>query len=91
MTKEGDIATTIETAKEKLGGVDILVNNAGTMYSGRFAAFDDDEMKKQIDTKLFGFMRTIRAVYPMMKVAGGGGFAFDMHDGEDDRDAEFQR
>ncbi|WP_027549416.1 methyl-accepting chemotaxis protein [Bradyrhizobium sp. WSM2254] len=25
------------------------------------------------------------------KVAGGGGFAFDMHDGEDDRDAEFQR
>ncbi|MBR0954338.1 methyl-accepting chemotaxis protein [Bradyrhizobium canariense] len=26
-----------------------------------------------------------------MKVAGGGGFAFDMHDGEDDRDADFQR
>ena len=26
-----------------------------------------------------------------MKVASGGGFAFDMQDGEDDRDAEFQR
>ncbi|SDH19538.1 methyl-accepting chemotaxis protein [Bradyrhizobium sp. Rc2d] len=26
-----------------------------------------------------------------LKVASGGGFAFDMHDGEDDRDAEFQR
>ncbi|MBH5399974.1 HAMP domain-containing protein [Bradyrhizobium sp. CNPSo 4010] len=26
-----------------------------------------------------------------MKVAGGGGFAFDMHDSEDERDAEFQR
>ena len=26
-----------------------------------------------------------------LKVAGGGGFAFDMNDGEDDRDAEFQR
>ncbi|UPT95299.1 methyl-accepting chemotaxis protein [Bradyrhizobium barranii subsp. apii] len=26
-----------------------------------------------------------------MKVANGGGFAFDMQDGEDDRDAEFQR
>ncbi|WP_028134694.1 methyl-accepting chemotaxis protein [Bradyrhizobium japonicum] len=26
-----------------------------------------------------------------MKVAGGGGFAFDMDDGDDDRDAEFQR
>ncbi|MBB4396242.1 methyl-accepting chemotaxis protein [Bradyrhizobium sp. ERR14] len=31
--------------------------------------------------------RPARAV----KVAGGGGFAFDMHDGEDDRDADFQR
>ncbi|MBC9876920.1 HAMP domain-containing protein [Bradyrhizobium sp. INPA01-394B] len=26
-----------------------------------------------------------------MKVAGGGGFAFDLNDGEDDRDADFQR
>ncbi|AWL99625.1 methyl-accepting chemotaxis protein [Bradyrhizobium amphicarpaeae] len=26
-----------------------------------------------------------------LKAAGGGGFAFDMNDGEDDRDAEFQR
>ncbi|MBR0724732.1 methyl-accepting chemotaxis protein [Bradyrhizobium manausense] len=26
-----------------------------------------------------------------MKVAGAGGFAFDMNDGEDDRDADFQR
>jgi methyl-accepting chemotaxis protein len=26
-----------------------------------------------------------------VKIAGGGGFAFDMQDGEDDRDAEFQR
>ncbi|MGL9621396.1 methyl-accepting chemotaxis protein [Bradyrhizobium sp. U531] len=31
--------------------------------------------------------RPARAV----KVAGGGGFAFDMNDGEDDRDADFQR
>jgi NAD(P)-dependent dehydrogenase (short-subunit alcohol dehydrogenase family) len=34
MTKEGDIAKMVETAKQKLGGVDILVNNAGTMYFG---------------------------------------------------------
>ncbi|WP_256809061.1 methyl-accepting chemotaxis protein, partial [Bradyrhizobium sp. Bra64] len=31
--------------------------------------------------------KPVRAV----KAAGGGGFAFDMNDGEDDRDAEFQR
>ena len=55
MTKEADIKRMVDTAKEKLGGVDILVNNAGTMYSGRFAVLDDNEMKNQLETKLFGF------------------------------------
>src|SRR5712691_2587222 len=67
MTKEADIKRMVEAAKEKFGGVDILVNNAGTMYSGRFAVLDDDELKTQLETKLFGFMRAIRAVYPLMK------------------------
>ncbi len=62
----------IDSAKEKLGGVDILVNNAGQMYSGRFAALDDNAMKTQLDTKLFGFLRAIRGVYPMMKAQNGG-------------------
>ncbi|MGH6741706.1 MAG: SDR family oxidoreductase, partial [Bradyrhizobium sp.] len=72
MTKEADIAKLVATAKEKLGGVDILVNNAGQMYSGRFAALKDDELKTQLETKLFGFMRAIRAVYPMMKAQKWG-------------------
>ena len=72
MTKESDIAKMVESAKQKLGGVDILVNNAGQMYSGRFAAIKDDELKTQLETKLFGFMRAIRAVYPMMKAQKWG-------------------
>src|SRR6202158_4192292 len=72
MTKQADIAKMVETAKQKLGGVDILVNNAGQMYSGRFAAIKDDEMQTQLDTKLFGFLRAIRAVYPMMKAQKWG-------------------
>jgi 3-oxoacyl-[acyl-carrier protein] reductase len=72
MTREADIATMVETAKQKLGGVDILVNNAGQMYSGRFAAFSDADMKTQLETKLFGFLRAIRAVYPMMKAQKWG-------------------
>jgi 3-oxoacyl-[acyl-carrier protein] reductase len=66
MRNEADIKRMVATAQEKLGGVDILVNNAGTMYSGRFAALKDDELKNQLETKLFGFMRAIRTVYPLM-------------------------
>ncbi|MGA8885601.1 MAG: SDR family NAD(P)-dependent oxidoreductase, partial [Pseudolabrys sp.] len=72
MIKEADIAKMVEAAKQKLGGVDILVNNAGQMYSGRFSAFNDNDMKTQLETKLFGFMRAIRAVYPIMKAQKWG-------------------
>jgi 3-oxoacyl-[acyl-carrier protein] reductase len=72
MTKQADIQRMVDVAKDKLGGVDILVNNAGTMYSGRFAVLDDNEMKDQLETKLFGFMRAIRLVFPMMKAQKWG-------------------
>src|SRR3954451_16445713 len=72
MTKEADIKRMVETATTKLGGVDILINNAGTMYSGRFAVLDDNELKNQLETKLFGFMRAIRLVYPLMKAQKWG-------------------
>jgi 3-oxoacyl-[acyl-carrier protein] reductase len=72
MTKADDIATMVEEGKRRLGGVDILVNNAGTMYSGRFAVLDDDELKNQLETKLFGFMRAIRLVYPLMRAQKWG-------------------
>jgi 3-oxoacyl-[acyl-carrier protein] reductase len=67
MTKEADIARLIDAAKQRLGTIDILVNNAGQMYSGRFAVMNDAGLKEQLETKLFGFLRAIRLVYPMMK------------------------
>jgi 3-oxoacyl-[acyl-carrier protein] reductase len=72
MSKEADIARLVDTAVKQLGGVDILVNNAGTMYSGRFAALTDESLKVQLETKLFGFMRAIRLVYPLMKAQKWG-------------------
>ena len=72
MSKEADIARLVNAAADALGGVDILVNNAGQMYSGRFAAIKDDELQTQLYTKLFGFLRAIRAVYPMMKAQQWG-------------------
>jgi 3-oxoacyl-[acyl-carrier protein] reductase len=72
MTKPGDIERLVATAREKFGSVDILVNNAGQMYSGRFEVMTDAGLKEQLETKLFGFLRAIRLVYPQMKAQRWG-------------------
>jgi 3-oxoacyl-[acyl-carrier protein] reductase len=72
MTKPGDIERLVATAREKFGSVDILVNNAGQMYSGRFDVMTDSGLKEQLETKLFGFLRAIRLVYPQMKAQRWG-------------------
>lgn len=72
MTQEADIANLVDAAKQKFGTVDILVNNAGQMYSGRFAAMTDAGLKEQFETKIFGFLRAIRLVYPLMKAQKWG-------------------
>lgn len=72
MTREADIARLVDTARQKFGTVDILVNNAGQMYSGRFAVMTDAGLKEQFETKIFGFLRAIRLVYPIMKAQRWG-------------------
>jgi 3-oxoacyl-[acyl-carrier protein] reductase len=72
MSKVSDVARVVDSGKRQLGGIDILVNNAGTMYSGRFAALTDESLQVQLETKLFGFMRAIRLVYPLMQAQKWG-------------------
>ena len=72
MTKPDDIERLVAAAKTRFGAIDILVNNAGQMYSGRFGVMTDEGLKEQLETKLFGFLRTIRLVHPMMKARGWG-------------------
>ena len=72
MTKPADIERLVQSARERFGTVDILVNNAGQMYSGRFAVMTDDGLKEQFETKIFGFLRAIRLVYPLMKAQRWG-------------------
>lgn len=71
-TQEADIARLVESAQRRFGTVDILVNNAGQMYSGRFDAMTDAGLKEQFETKIFGFLRAIRLVYPIMKAQRWG-------------------
>jgi 3-oxoacyl-[acyl-carrier protein] reductase len=72
MTKQDDINRLVAAAKDRFGTIDILVNNAGQMYSGRFGVMTDEGLKEQLETKLFGFLRTIRLVHPIMKAQRWG-------------------
>jgi len=71
-SKEADIIRLVDAAKERFGTIDILVNNAGQMYSGRFNALTEAGLKEQFETKIFGFLRAIRLVYPTMKAQHWG-------------------
>ncbi len=72
MRNETDIKKLVDETVNQFGTVDILVNNAGQMYSGRYSVMTDEGLKEQLDTKLFGFMRAIRLVYPIMKAKKWG-------------------
>lgn len=58
------------------GRVDILVNTAALpadqIRRAPIEEFDEEDLRIQLDTKLYGFLRTIRAVAPAMKAAGYG-------------------
>ena len=67
MRKPEDAKHLIDQTVRAFGTVDILVNNAGEMYSGRFEELTEEGLRNQLETKLFGWMRAIRAVWPIMR------------------------
>jgi len=67
MTNADDSRRIVKETVSAFGTVDILVNNAGTMYSGRFDEMTEEGLHTQLETKLFGWMRMIREVFPIMR------------------------
>lgn len=72
MSRSEDVSKLVASAQQRFGTIDILVNNAGQMYSGRFDVMTDEGLRQQLETKLFGFLRAIRLVYPIMKAQRWG-------------------
>lgn len=60
-------------AGERFGAVHIIVNTAGNrMRPGRQIAWSDEEWIQDVDTKLFGFLRVVRAFEPLLPSDGSG-------------------
>jgi len=62
----------IKSVVEKEGRIDVLINNAGMHTGGAIEVTPYDDIRKQIDTNLFGAIHTIRAALPSMRKQGGG-------------------
>jgi NAD(P)-dependent dehydrogenase (short-subunit alcohol dehydrogenase family) len=57
---------------ERAGRIDVCVNNAGIELRGPIEECSDDEVLVQFDTNVFGLLRVVRAVIPIMRDQGGG-------------------
>jgi len=64
------VAAAVATVADRLGGVDILVNAAATPNTG--APLTEDMLEAEINVKVRGYLRTARAVAPLMVAQGWG-------------------
>jgi NAD(P)-dependent dehydrogenase (short-subunit alcohol dehydrogenase family) len=60
----------VTTVTSQLGGIDILVNAAATPATR--APFTDDDLEREINVKVRGYLRCARAVAPQMSERGWG-------------------
>jgi NAD(P)-dependent dehydrogenase (short-subunit alcohol dehydrogenase family) len=73
VTKDEDVDKLIEFAKTKTGQIDIFVNNAaGKLPAGEFLGISNDDWLAGWNEKLQCYIRTCRAVFPVMQQQGGG-------------------
>lgn len=56
----------IEQAEQALGGIDVFISAAGAAQGGVFWEIDDAAWRSNLEIKLFGTIRALRAVTPRM-------------------------
>jgi len=62
----------IAKAKAHFGRIDVLINNAGYGHIGAIEELDEQEIRRQFDTNVFGLLWITQAIIPVMREQGGG-------------------
>jgi len=71
VTRDGDLERAVEVARREFGRLDVAVANAGFSVSGPFFDLTLDDYRRQLETNVFGVLRTLFAALPALQESRG--------------------
>ena len=72
VTDPQNISEVVDFALKTFGQIDVLVNNAGYGAVGAIEEVSDEAIQRQFDTNVFGALKMMRAVLPLMRKQHSG-------------------
>ncbi len=72
VTDRANVRSAVEEAERRFGRVDVLVNNAGYGYLAAIEEGEDEGIRAQFETNVFGLIALTQAVLPLMRAQKQG-------------------
>ena len=71
VTRDGDLERAVDRTRAAFGKLDVVVANAGFGVSGTLESLSLDDYRRQLETNLFGVLRTVYATLEDLKRTRG--------------------